>query len=94
LTIFEKMLDTVPKGTTLSSAIGPRPWITKEAHLDLSPSGVVRFSGNITTQSKAAGNAPATASYAFLTSSGSTAKSGTSSAGRKSSLLCKGDQVC
>lgn len=82
LTIFAKMLDTVPKSVTLSSPIGPRPWITKESHLDLTPSGVLRFSGNITTQSKAAGAAPATASYAFLTSSGSTAKSGNSQAGR------------
>ena len=94
LTIFEKMLNTVPAGTTLSSPIGPRPWITKETHLDLSPSGVLRFSGNISTQSKAAGAAPATASYAFLTSSGSTAKTGTSQAGRKSALFYKAGRGC
>ncbi|KAF2735068.1 heme peroxidase [Polyplosphaeria fusca] len=81
LTIFEKMLNTVPAGTTLSNPIGPRPWITKETHLDLSPSGVVRFSGNISTQSKAAGAAPATASYVYLTNSGNTAKAGNSQAG-------------
>jgi hypothetical protein len=94
LTIFEKMLNTVPAGTTLSSPIGPRPWITKETHLDLSPSGVVQFSGNISTQSKAAGAAPATASYVYLTNSGSTAKTGTSQAGRKSALFYKADQGC
>jgi len=87
------MLNTVPAGTTLSSPVGPRPWITKESHLDLSPSGVVRYSGNITTQSKAAGAAPATASYVFLSSSGSTLKSGSSQAGRKSTPFYEADQL-
>lgn len=85
------MLDTVPAGTALSGPVGPRPWITKETHLDLSPSGVVQFSGNITTQSKAAGAAPATASYVYLTSSGATVKTGKSQAGRKSALFYTAD---
>ena len=89
LTIFEKMLNTVPKNVTLSDPVVPRPWITQESHLDLSSSGTLFFSGNITTNEKALKTAPGTASYVFLTSSGSTVKSGTSKPARKSARFQK-----
>lgn len=68
LTIFENIINTVPIGTVLSDVIGPRPWIMREKHLDLLPSGAVTFSGSITANSK--GINPNTASYYYATSAG------------------------
>jgi hypothetical protein len=68
LTIFAKMLNTVPSGVTLSDPIGPRPWILRESHLDLNPTGAVTYSGNITGHS--AGPPPPTASYYYGTVGG------------------------
>lgn len=63
------MAETVPKGVTLSSVIGPRPWITRESHLDLLSSGAVTFSGDIITHGSAGSN-PTTASYFYGTVGG------------------------
>ncbi|KAH7348930.1 heme peroxidase [Rhexocercosporidium sp. MPI-PUGE-AT-0058] len=51
-TVFEKMMDTVPRGMKLSDPIMPRQWIPIESHLDLSPTGQVQYSGNISTYSR------------------------------------------
>jgi hypothetical protein len=66
--IFEKMINTVPKGVQLSDVIGPRQWITMESHLDLASNGAVNYSGTIGTYSKAA--VPTTASYFYGKSGG------------------------
>lgn len=87
--IFQRMINTVPKGVTLSGVIGPRPWILKESHLDLSPSGQVQYSGTIVTQSKAAGAAPATASYTYGTTGGGNTGPKSSSPGRKLHSLAR-----
>lgn len=74
-TIFEKVIDTIPKGPNgqvqvLSDPIIPRQWIIKESHLDLSPSGEVQYSGNITTYARSPALAPLTASYYYGTEEG------------------------
>jgi hypothetical protein len=68
-TIFERMINTVPKNMTLSGVIGPRTWITLETHLDLSPiNGAVQYSGTIAHSSRT--GAPAQASYDYGTVGG------------------------
>lgn len=67
LTIFTKMINSVPKGTQLSNPIVPRQWITIESHLDLSPAGVVQYSGQIGAYNRANGQLPATANYYYGT---------------------------
>lgn len=62
-TIFEKMMDTVPRGMKLSDPVVPRPWILIESHLDLSPTGQVQYSGNISTHSKS--GVPINATYYY-----------------------------
>lgn len=67
-TVFEKMINTVPKTVTLSTdLVGPRPWILMESHLDLSSTGVVQYSGNITTNSRFNPSVPTTATYVYGT---------------------------
>ena len=66
--IFERMLDTVPRGTVLSDPISVRPWILNEGHLDLSSTGAVTYSGQISSWSFSA--SPATASYEYVTVGG------------------------
>lgn len=66
--IFERMLDTVPRGVVLSDPVVPREWILKEGHLDLDSEGEVVYSGTITTWTT--GTAPATASYFYQSASG------------------------
>lgn len=66
--IFEKMIDTVPKGVTLSDVIGPRNWITMESHLDFTSTGDVTYSGKIGTYSKT--EVPENASYFYGTEGG------------------------
>jgi hypothetical protein len=66
--IFEKMINTVPKGVVLSDVIGPRNWITMESHLDLTSTGTVTYSGTIGTFSKTA--VPTKASYFYGTNGG------------------------
>ena len=61
------MLNTVPMGVSLSGVIGPRPWITREAHLDLLSSGAVTYSGSIVTHGS---TWPSTASYFYGTVGG------------------------
>jgi hypothetical protein len=68
-TLFEKMLNTVPSTVTLSEIIGPRTWTTQEKHLDLSPTGAVRFSGVITWYSLT-DTPPLRANYTYTTSEG------------------------
>jgi hypothetical protein len=68
--VFEKMINTVPKGINLSAPIGPRHWITMESHLDLTSIGAVTYSGKIGTYSKTA--VPKNASYSYGTTSGGT----------------------
>jgi hypothetical protein len=80
-TIFEKMINTVPSGTVLSDPIGPRPWITMESHLDLSPTGAVQYSGTIATHSW--NGFPPTASYYYGTVGGGNTGPKTSEAGGK-----------
>lgn len=68
------MLNTVPtkpNKVVLSDVIGPRRWILMESHLDLSPTGVVQYSGTITTYSKnAPAPVPSTASYNYSLAAG------------------------
>ncbi|CZT51102.1 uncharacterized protein RSE6_12189 [Rhynchosporium secalis] len=65
--VFEKMMDTVPRGMKLSEPITPRRWILRESHLDLSRSGVVQYSGNITTYSRGGPPVPNQAIYYYST---------------------------
>ncbi|KAG4443010.1 hypothetical protein IFR05_001541 [Cadophora sp. M221] len=62
-TIFEKMMNTVPRGMKLSEPITPRQWILIESHLDLSPTGQVQYSGNISTYSRS--GIPINATYYY-----------------------------
>lgn len=73
LTVFQKMLDTVPDGVALSDVIGPRAWITQESHLDLSPGGVVQYSGKITSYVRGGGAPPNKANYFYGTEYGGNA---------------------
>jgi hypothetical protein len=68
-TVFEKMLNTVPRGVVLSGPINPREWLLREGHLDLDSTNVVRFIGVITTHSKTVA-APTRASWFFGTTGG------------------------
>ena len=77
--IFERMLDTVPRGTVLSDPVAVRPWILNEGHLDLSSTGSVTFSGQISSWSFSA--SPAKASYTYVTVGGGTAAQNTSLTG-------------
>lgn len=61
--IFEKMMDTVPRGVVLSEPVIPRQWTLIESHLDLSPTGQVQYSGNISTYSRTA--IPINATYYY-----------------------------
>ncbi|KAG4423745.1 hypothetical protein IFR04_003170 [Cadophora malorum] len=61
--VFEKMMDTVPRGMQLSEPIVPRKWILIESHLDLSPRGEVVYSGNISTYER--GEVPVNATYYY-----------------------------
>jgi hypothetical protein len=69
--IFDKMLNTVPAAVTLSEPFLPRKWLLRQAHVDLTPTGALTYSGTII------GNGfdplPATASYTYGTPSGNTA---------------------
>jgi hypothetical protein len=47
LTIFERLLDTVPRGVVLSDPVVPRTWTMPEAHLDLLSNGVVSYSATL-----------------------------------------------
>lgn len=68
-TIFTKMINTVPSGTTLSAPIGPRPWLLRESHLDLnSTTGAVTFSGTVIGHGT--GVLPNVASYMYNTEGG------------------------
>ncbi|TAQ86696.1 generic peroxidase [Chlorociboria aeruginascens] len=78
-TIFEKMINTVPAAVTLSDPIGPRPWILRESHLDLDSTGVVTYSGTIT--SSGTNSPPANAAYFYETAAGVSTGSKTSQAG-------------
>ncbi|TVY92382.1 WSC domain-containing protein [Lachnellula willkommii] len=90
-TVFEKMINTVPKTVTLSTdLVGPRPWILMESHLDLSSTGAVQYSGNITTNSRFNPSVPTTATYAYGTSGGEDPVSHTSDAGVMQSNLVNG----
>lgn len=83
-TIFEKMINTVPKTVNLSTnVVGPRPWILLESHLDLSSTGVVRYSGNITTNTRFNPSVPKTASYVYGTTGTANTGTQTSAAGSK-----------
>ena len=62
------MLNTVPTGTTLSTVVGPRPWILRESHLDLLSNGGVTYSGSIVTHGTA--TPLTTASYFYGTVGG------------------------
>ncbi|KAL2064556.1 hypothetical protein VTL71DRAFT_3693 [Oculimacula yallundae] len=64
-TVFEKMMDTVPRGVKLSDPITPRRWILIESHLDLSPTGVVQYSGNISSYSRGSVPVPNQAIYYY-----------------------------
>jgi hypothetical protein len=66
--IFEKMINTVPKTVTLSDPIGPSPWLTMWAFLDLTSTGVVTYSGTIATYGKTA--APKTSTYSYSVNHG------------------------
>ncbi|KAK0118511.1 hypothetical protein ONS96_011608 [Cadophora gregata f. sp. sojae] len=66
--VFEKMMDTVPRGVALSDPIVPRKWILMESHLDLSPGGQVVYSGNISTYER--GQVPGKAIYYYGTTGG------------------------
>ncbi|TVY15916.1 WSC domain-containing protein [Lachnellula arida] len=90
-TVFEKMINTVPKTVTLSTdLVGPRPWILMESHLDLSSTGAVQYSGNITTKSRFNPSVPTTATYGYGTSGGEDPVSHTSDAGVVQSNLVNG----
>jgi hypothetical protein len=78
-TVFEKMINTVPKGVTLSGVIGPSKWITMNSNLDLLLNGAVTYSGTIGTYSKTA--APQTAAYEYGTVGGGNTGPKTSQAG-------------
>jgi hypothetical protein len=82
--IFERMLDTVPKSVVLSDPILPRSWILREGHLDLTSTGALNYTGNITTWSKT--TVPAKASYFYANSAGSSVLAKTSQPG-----WCKND---
>ncbi|KAH7416673.1 heme peroxidase [Cadophora sp. MPI-SDFR-AT-0126] len=66
--VFEKMMDTVPRGMKLSEPIVPRKWILIESHLDLSPTGQVQYSGNVSTYNR--GPLPINATYYYGKSGG------------------------
>jgi hypothetical protein len=85
-TIFEKMINTVPKSVTLSDVIGPRKWITMFSFLDLTPRGVVTYSGTIGTYSKTA--VPKKASYQYgYSSSGNTGLKSSQTGGEHSVVI-------
>ena len=66
--IFEKMINTVPNGVTLSPPIGPPSWITMDANLDLTAAGVPTYQGTIGTFGHTP--APTNASYTYGTIGG------------------------
>jgi hypothetical protein len=81
-TVFEKMLNTVPRGVVLSDPINPRQWLLREGHLDLDSTNAVRYIGVITTHSKTVA-APTQASWFFGTNGGGNTGTQLSSAGGK-----------
>lgn len=64
------MVNTVPNGIVLSDPVGPRPWILRRSHLDVTSTGGLTYSGQIV--GSGAGTRPATASYVYRSSSGAT----------------------
>lgn len=68
-TVFEKMLNTVPRGVVLSEPIVPRQWILRLGHLELDSTDTVRYAGIITTHSKT-DVAPSQAAWFFGTNGG------------------------
>jgi hypothetical protein len=82
--IFEKMINTVPSGVTLSDPVIPRAWILRESHLDLNSAGAVTFSGTITGHSSAP--LPVTASYFYGTAGGGNTGTKSSETGGASAL--------
>jgi len=66
--VFEKMINTVPRGMELSAPIGPRKFITMFGYVDFSGTAIKYF-GRVSTYGKTA--APSTAAFVFGTTTAS-----------------------